>query len=239
VRVHDRHILFVLTEGEALVWCRGETHALMPGSLLSFEPGDVHRDLRKTSYRAVMVMVHGELATALCGAGERQVMGAALWRCPTLAAETVALVAAVRSGEACTVQEQRLARLFRSLAPRWTRKEPRPEPPLIARARRALTESSNAPLSLDELAGRLGCAPTYLCRMFSEHMGLGPHAYQLQHRLLEARGLIERGVTAAQAAVVTGFGDESHLSRHFRRRFAAGPGGYRRQVTGTITSRSS
>jgi AraC-like DNA-binding protein len=101
---------------------------------------------------------------------------------------------------------------------------------LVARARRALSESPGAPLSLDELAGRLRCAPTYLCRVFSNHTGVGPHAYQLQQRLLEARRLVECGRTVATAAALTGFGDESHLRRHFRRRFAVAPGRYQREL---------
>jgi transcriptional regulator GlxA family with amidase domain len=85
----------------------------------------------------------------------------------------------------------------------------------------------------------LRCAPTYLCRVFSEHTGVGPHAYQLQQRLLEAGRLIEGGRSVAKAATLTGFGDASHLRRHFHRRFAAAPGRYQRELAPEIPGRVS
>jgi AraC-like DNA-binding protein len=229
-RVHDRHVLFAITSGEAVAWCRGQTHYLSPGSVLWIEPGDVHRDVTKTPYRAALAMVDAELVTAMCGAEARQVLRSSLVRGPALTAATVALVEAVRTQQPPAVQAERLARTFTLLGPRATRQPLRPEPALVTRARRALTEAPTAVLSLAELAGRLGCASTYLCSVYSQHVGLGPHAHQLQHRLLEARLWIERGETLATAASRAGFVDESHLSRHFRRRFATAPGRYRREL---------
>jgi AraC-like DNA-binding protein len=230
VLVHDRIVLLTLTAGEALVRCRGETHALTPGSLLMIEPGDVHRDIQKTPYRAVTVELHTDLVKALRGPTDGPWLASSVARCATLCAEAIALVEAVRAQHELAVQERRTARLFQLLARFCTRNTPRPEPPLVARARRALKESPLATLSLDQLAGRLRCSPSYLCRVFSEHTGMGPHAYQLQLRLLEARRLVESGRTVAIAALLTGFGDESHLRRHFRRRFALTPGRYQKEL---------
>ena len=227
-RLHDRFVLFTLTAGAALVWCRGETHALVPGSVLMLEPGDVHRDIRKTAYRAVLVALRPDLIQALRGPDDKPRVGSAVARCATLCAEAVALVEAVRAGYDREVQERQVARLFGVLAPFWARMAPRPEPPLVARARRALAESPR--LSLEDLAKRLRCAPTYLCRVFSEHTGVGPHTYQLQQRLLEASRLIENGRSVTKAAALTGFGDASHLRRHFRRRFAVAPGRYQDEL---------
>jgi AraC-like DNA-binding protein len=229
-RVYDRFVLLTLAAGEALVWCRGETHALAPGSVLMIEPGDVHRDIQKTPYCALMVMLRADLVDALCGRDEGARLESSVVRCATLCAEAAGLVEAVQAGHDLAAQERRTLRLFGLLAPLWTQTAARPEPPLVARARRALADSPAAMRSLDELAARLGCAPSYLCRVFSEHTGVGPHAYQLQQRLLEAGRLIESGRTVATAAALTGFGDASHLRRHFRRRFAVSPGRYQKEL---------
>ncbi|MBC7975253.1 MAG: AraC family ligand binding domain-containing protein, partial [Myxococcales bacterium] len=89
--------MLALEEGEALVWCRGETHLLVPGALLLIEPGNVHRDLRKTPYRAVMVMMDVGLVTGLGESGDLQFMGSPFVWCPALNAAALALVAAVRA----------------------------------------------------------------------------------------------------------------------------------------------
>jgi AraC-like DNA-binding protein len=229
-RIHDRLVLFTLVAGEALVRCRGEVHALRPGALLLIEPGEVHRDLQKTPYRAVMMVLHAELAKSLRGPDAGRRLGPVVTWSPELCANTIALVAAVREDEAPDAQERHAASIFRSLLPLWTHRAPSPEPPLVTRVRRAFAESSEALVSLDELAGRLRCAPSYLCRVFADHMGLAPHSYQLQQRLLQARALMESGRTVAAAAQLTGFHDESHLRRHFCRRFAAAPGRYHKEL---------
>jgi AraC-like DNA-binding protein len=236
-RVHDRFVLLTLTSGHARVWSRGETHALSPGAVLMLEPGDVDRDLQKSPYRAVMVALKADVVETLRGRHQGLRLGASVARCSALCAESVSLVEVVRAGHERAVQERQLARLFGLLAPYWARTAPRPEPPLVTRARRALAKSPR--LSLGELAARLRCAPTYLCRVFSEHTGVGPHAYQLQQRLLEAGRLIEGGRSVAKAATLTGFGDASHLRRHFHRRFAAAPGRYQRELAPEIPGRVS
>jgi AraC-like DNA-binding protein len=223
-------VLLTATAGETLVWCRGQVHLLRPGSLLMIEPGDVHRTLNKTSYRAVMVVMQPDLVMELRESANGRCLGAVVTRCPALCDKVLALVETVRACRDLASQEDDAAGLLRLLAPFWTQTAPRREPALVARARRALREAPGASLSLETLASPLRCSPTYLCRVFAEHVGVGPHAYQLQHRLLEARRLLEDGRTVAEAAALTSFGDESHLRRHFRRRFAIAPGRYQREL---------
>ena len=61
-------------------------------------------------------------------------------------------------------------------------------------------------------------------------MGLAPHEYQVQLRVNRARALLESGESAAQAALDSGFADQSHLNRHFRRILGLTPGAYRKIV---------
>src|SRR5689334_3673043 len=65
--VHDRFALCLWTAGKAAVWCRGEAHALEPGSVLLLAPGDVHRGVEEASYQAVSVMLRPELVETLRG----------------------------------------------------------------------------------------------------------------------------------------------------------------------------
>jgi AraC-like DNA-binding protein len=231
-RLHDRFGLLTLTSGTALVWCRGETHALKPGSVLMLEPGDVRRDLHKTGYSALLLEFGGDLVRALRGSDGPRRLIASVAHCAALHDAVTQMVESVRAGDDRAEQEQRLLQLFSLLAPFWAETAPRAEPPLVERTLRALAGSPRAKLSLEELARRLGCAPSYLCRVFSEHAGVGPHTYHLQWRLLKASRLIESGRTVAKAAALTGFGDASHLRRHFRRRFAVAPSRFQKDLAG-------
>ena len=53
-----------------------------------------------------------------------------------------------------------------------------------------------------------------------------PHRFQLAQRVRLARRLLERGVPIAAVAAATGFADQSHLHRHFKRGLDLTPGEY-------------
>jgi transcriptional regulator GlxA family with amidase domain len=56
-----------------------------------------------------------------------------------------------------------------------------------------------------------------------------PHRYQLAQRIRLARRMLERGIPIAEVAAATGFADQSHLHRHFRRALDLTPREYARR----------
>jgi len=52
-------------------------------------------------------------------------------------------------------------------------------------------------------------------------------------RVAQARALLERGCRPAEAAALTGFADQAHLTRWFRRVVGVTPGAYRNSVQDT------
>ena len=57
-----------------------------------------------------------------------------------------------------------------------------------------------------------------------------PYAWLAQHRVTQARALLERGCRPAEAAALTGFADQAHLTRWFRRVVGVTPGVYGNSV---------
>jgi AraC-like DNA-binding protein len=84
------------------------------------------------------------------------------------------------------------------------------------------------PPTLGELALVTGVGPFALMRAFQAETGLPPHAYLNQHRVRQARQLLDRGVPPAAAAAEAGFADQAHLTRHFKRVMGVPPGAYQR-----------
>ncbi len=81
--------------------------------------------------------------------------------------------------------------------------------------------------SVGEAARRAGMSREGYTRRFRKHHGVPPHAFGLQERLNEARGLLRAGESIAAVAADTGFADQSHFGRCFRRAFGVTPGRYR------------
>lgn len=72
-------------------------------------------------------------------------------------------------------------------------------------------------VSLSQLTALTNLSPFHLLRVFHNRAGFPPHEYQTQVRIAHARRLIRSGMPLSQAAVETGFFDQSHLSRNFKR----------------------
>ncbi|HEV2640246.1 MAG TPA: AraC family transcriptional regulator [Actinocrinis sp.] len=83
-------------------------------------------------------------------------------------------------------------------------------------------------LSLGQAAAVLQRHPTHLVRAFRREFGMPPHQYLTSRRVDQARGLLLSGMPVAEAAVGSGFYDQAHLTRHFKRILGANPGGFKR-----------
>lgn len=100
-------------------------------------------------------------------------------------------------------------------------------PRAVREAREILHANLVGPPSLEELADAVGTRPFPLLRAFRDTVGLPPHAYLNQVRVRAARGLLDEGLRPAEVAARTGFADQAHLSRHFKRTLGVPPGAYR------------
>ncbi len=81
-------------------------------------------------------------------------------------------------------------------------------------------------ISLEQLAGVANLKPLRLLRVFRQAVGLPPHAYLVQVRVSRAKALLSTGLPIAQVAADTGFTDQSHLHRHFKRLVGVTPRQY-------------
>ena len=96
----------------------------------------------------------------------------------------------------------------------------------IQKARRHLDEHYAENISLGELATLVNLSPFHLLRAFRNQVGLPPHTYQNQVRVLQAKHLLQRGISCIDTALSVGFADQSHLSKHFKRIVGVPPGQY-------------
>ena len=94
-------------------------------------------------------------------------------------------------------------------------------------------------VGLDEITAVSGLSSYHLIRVFRSEIGLPPHAYLEQVRINRARLLLRMGKSIAEVAFQTGFSDQSHLTRHFKKMTGVTPGQYRQTaITYKTTLRS-
>ncbi|MTI80349.1 MAG: AraC family transcriptional regulator [Firmicutes bacterium] len=84
----------------------------------------------------------------------------------------------------------------------------------------------SADISISMLSRICNLSPFHLIRVFNNKVGIPPHAYLIQVRVKKARELLLQGYKPAYASYETGFVDQSHLTRHFKRITGITPGKY-------------
>jgi AraC-like DNA-binding protein len=77
---------------------------------------------------------------------------------------------------------------------------------------------------LETLAGLAKMSPFHFLRLFRRVVGLPPHAFLTLTRLHNAARQLRDGMPISLVAAETGFADQSHLTRCFKRVFGVTPG---------------
>ncbi len=97
----------------------------------------------------------------------------------------------------------------------------------IRLARDFLDHNLEEHVHLGDIATAAGLPPFRLFRAFERAIGMSPHTYQRQARIRFATGLIKLGHPLRDVAAASGFADQAHLTRSFRRTLGVTPGVYR------------
>jgi AraC family transcriptional regulator len=106
----------------------------------------------------------------------------------------------------------------RAAAPRW-----------LATAAAMLRETCEKPIAIADLSRFLGVHRTHLTRTFLRAHGCTPAEFSRLHRLRKAAELLSSTrAPIAEIALTSGFTDQSHFTKHFRRMWSVTPGQFRR-----------
>jgi len=100
----------------------------------------------------------------------------------------------------------------------------------IKRARDYIHAHFAEDIPIDHLSSLACLSPFHFAHAFTQQVGLPPHTYLIQTRVRQARAMLRSGHKAAATALATGFFDQSHLNRHFKRLTGMTPARYRRIV---------
>lgn len=96
----------------------------------------------------------------------------------------------------------------------------------VAAVRHQLETQYRRPFSLTQLAASAGVSPGHLVHAFAKSCGNPPISYLIEVRVRRAREFLEAGIPVKQVAALTGFYDQAHLGRHFKRLVGEPPARY-------------
>lgn len=110
-----------------------------------------------------------------------------------------------------------------------SRDESQPLPSrLVRRIEEYVDANLDAALCNSDLALRVGISAAYFARSFRKTVGMTPHSFVMQRRLLHAQKLLlSTNCSLAEIALLTGFSDQSHFSRRFHQSVGMPPRAFR------------
>ena len=233
---HEEYQFCFIQAGGGELFYRGVHHDTPPTSLFIVHPGEVHSNQTETgcSFRSIYVAPELIHRTIFGAAGREQKLP--FFPNPMIFDEEIIApyhtlhLSLENSGttlERESIMLEMLTRLITRYAqerPQW--RAPGKEHRAVKKVRAYIIEHHARNISLGELARLANLSPFHLTRVFTKEIGMPPHAFQTQVRVASAKKLIRKGLSLSCVATMTGFADQSHLIRHFKRLMKITPGEY-------------
>jgi AraC-like DNA-binding protein len=233
---HEEYQFCFIQAGGGELFYRGIHHNTPATSLFIVHPGEVHSNETKVgcSFRSIYVDPELIRRTISNIAGQEQSLP--FFPEPMIFDEEVIgpylkLHSTRENSRSVLGREQVILQLLSKLVTRYAQKRPELRPPgnehsAVRTAREFIVAHHDRNISLGDLACLVNLSPFHLNRVFTKEIGMPPHAFQTQLRVAAAKKLIQNGLPLASVAATTGFADQSHFIRHFKRLMKITPGEY-------------
>lgn len=233
---HEGYSIPVIHDGAQTYRYRGGLRLAGAGSIAAINPDEVHTGERATdhgwAYRAFYPSAAWmrQLASDIAGKpSDYPWLPDEPVRDPEVAGRLLHAHCLLECGTDMLATETELTGAFALLIARHARARPsfgalRADSGRVAAMQAKLAEDLALSLTLNQLAESVGLSPFHASRLFSASVGMPPHAWRNQLRLSRALGLLRQGKSVTEAAVETGFTDQSHFTRHFKRAYGVAPG---------------
>lgn len=233
---HDYYVIGFIERGTRALSVGAKEYETGPGDLLLFNPLDTHTcaqiDGDVLDYRCLNVPLETMRAMAL------EITG--LDAAPKFSINVVARCAQIgllrelhtlimENGDALEKEELfffLLEVLIREYAGVEESGEARAES-AIAGVRALIEADCTRSLTLAELCESSGLNKFHMLRLFTKTYGITPYRYLETVRVNRAKELLKEGALPVDAALQSGFSDQSHFSNFFKRFIGLTPGQYR------------
>lgn len=232
---HDYYVIGLTEGGVRQMSCGGQSYRIGPGDVNLFHPGETHDCVQSEGaldYRGIHISkdVMVRRMEELTGKRRLPCFSQNLIRDPEIAerVRTVHMLA-LRCGDDFEKEEQLLL-LLSMLLERYGGSIPEQstaEDSAMEEVCAFLREHFQEKLCLEDLCARAGMSKSTLLRTFAREKGITPYRYLETLRVNAAKVLLAEGVRPGEAALRTGFSDQSHFTNQFVRYIGVTPGAYR------------
>ena len=233
---HEYYVIGFMEDGERVLSCKNQEYTITKGDVLLFNPGDNHacvqNDGGTLDYRGFNITKEVMLDLAEEVTGQRELPG---FSENVICDDEVIcylrpLHEMVMDGNRDFGKEENLLFLLSSLIQNYSQPFESCIPECsqeIEKACMFMDQHFTEHIYLDQICRQTGLSKSTLLRAFTKSKGITPYRYLETIRINEAKKLLSKGVSPLDAAIRTGFSDQSHFTNYFTSFIGLAPGVYR------------
>lgn len=234
---HDYYVIGFIEAGIRSLSCKNREYTIKQGNILLFNPNDNHScvqcDGRTLDYRGVNISKETMLSLVEEITGEKALISFSenVIKNEELNCYLHSLHQMIMDGSKEFEKEEILLHLISLLIEQYGQPFSSSIPECDEEIKCVctfMTEHFAEHITLDKLCKCSGLSKSTLLRAFTKSKGVTPYRYLQTVRIGKAKELLEQGVSPIDAAMQTGFSDQSHFTKFFYMFIGLSPAAYRR-----------
>lgn len=233
---HEHYVIGLIEEGNRCLTCKNETYHTAAGNIMLLNPGDNHScsqsDGSTLHYRGLNIskeiMLH--LTAEAAGRSELPGFSRTVIYDEELNCYFTSLHQLIMQGSHEFEKEEHLLLMISLLIERYCLPFDSCIPECCQEIEKVcdyLQTHYAERICLDQICGYAHLSKSTLLRAFTREKGITPYRFLQNIRINEAKKLLERGAAPIDAAMQTGFSDQSHFTNFFNMFIGLTPGTYR------------
>lgn len=234
---HECYVIGFIENGERKLSCKNKKYLVKKGDTILFNPGDTHScspiNEGILDYRGINISktVMRALVQDVTGKQELPDFSTAVIYDEEISCHLRPLHEMIMKKSGGFRKEENLLLLLATLTHRYGQPFARRNPECRSEIERAcffIKQHFAEHIELDQICRYAGMSKSTLLRAFTRTKGVTPYRYLENVRISEAKKLLENGTLPIEAAILTGFSDQSHFTNYFTRFIGLSPGIYRK-----------
>lgn len=233
---HEYYVIGFVENGERCLSCKGRESVIKKDHVIVFNPGDSHACIQidggTLDYRGINIEKEIMLDLTEEITGDRKL--------PRFSQNVILdrevtdylrpLHELIMKGSCEFGKEESLLLLLSLLIQRYGQPFEHGIPECSEEIEKACTfmeQHFSERIYLEQICLHAGLSKSALLRAFTKMKGVTPYSYLENIRIGAAKKLLEQGIPPVEAAMQTGFSDQSHFTNYFNRFIGLTPGLYR------------
>ncbi|RDU22479.1 helix-turn-helix domain-containing protein [Anaerosacchariphilus polymeriproducens] len=233
---HDYYVIGFVEHGKRSLSCKNKDYIVETGDLILFNPRDNHSceqiDQRALDYRCLNIKedIMFELLESFIGMRVLPNFSEAVIFHSELIAQLRDMHEMIMQKNNSFLKEELFLFLIEQIISKYAKMKPAQvnmNEKHVKKVVEYVDMHYQEPITLGDLCAAADINKYALLRAFTKIKGITPYQYLQSIRINKAKKLLEQGMLPIDAAMKTGFSDQSHFSNFFKRFIGLTPGQYR------------